>query len=159
YQRCDIYTASNGTAAFEVHGIIRDKYNALGGPASPLGLPVTDEQSTGPRNGGFDSDPGRFNHFSGDGSIFYHEVTGPMALYGGIRNYWGSQGWEQGPLGFPTRDERVVGSGQWDCHFENGVVFWQDGRAVLAPAATLSVSEVGEGLGGLLEDALGTSPA
>lgn len=42
YPNHDIYSAPGG-AAVEIHGDIRAKYNALGGAAGLLGIPVTDE--------------------------------------------------------------------------------------------------------------------
>src|SRR5258708_6270958 len=42
--------------AFEVHGDIRAKYEALGGASGPLGLPLTDE-TVAPDG------RGRYNHF------------------------------------------------------------------------------------------------
>jgi len=54
--------------AFEVHGDIRKKYDALGGPGGPLGLPLTDETAT-------PDGVGRFNHFQG-GSIYWTPRTG-----------------------------------------------------------------------------------
>lgn len=45
YQGCDIYY-SKTDGAHEVHGDIRAKYNALGGAAGVLGIPVTDESGT-----------------------------------------------------------------------------------------------------------------
>ena len=54
--------------AFEVHGDIRKKYDVLGGPGGPLGLPLTDETAT-------PDGVGRFNHFQG-GSIYWTPRTG-----------------------------------------------------------------------------------
>src|SRR5687768_17194150 len=45
FVNADIYFSPQ-TGAHEVHGAIRDKYNALGGAAGPLGLPLTDETGT-----------------------------------------------------------------------------------------------------------------
>jgi hypothetical protein len=117
YQNCDIYD-SPGTGAHEVHGDIRNKYNAKGGPSSDLGLPITDE--TGTPDG-----VGRYNHFSTNGSIYWQPNTGPMEVHGGIRGAWAGQGWEQGPLGYPTTDERVVGPSQWVSEFQNGLLYWE----------------------------------
>jgi len=100
YQGCDIYY-SDTTGAHEVHGDIRAKYNALGGADGVLRLPVTDE--TGTPDG-----VGRYNHFSGGGSIYWTPTTGPMMVRGNIRTVWAGQGWEMGPLGYPVRDEHQM---------------------------------------------------
>ena len=42
YEGADIYW-THATGAHEVHGDIRAKYNALGGPGGLLGFPLTDE--------------------------------------------------------------------------------------------------------------------
>jgi hypothetical protein len=122
YAKCDIYY-STATGAHEVHGDIRAKYNAKGGPASDLGLPLTDELTTPDRIG-------RYNHFAGNGSIYWTPTTGPMEVRGGIRGTWANQGWERGPLGYPTSDEQVVGPQQWYSDFQNGVIYWQGNQTV-----------------------------
>lgn len=127
FHGCDIYY-SPSTGAHEVHGDIRRKYNALGGPDSDLRLPVTDETKTPDR-------VGRYNHFSGNGSIYWHPRTGPMEVRGGIRGAWAAQGWERGGLGYPTSDEMRIrqSPAQWFSDFQNGVLFWQE-RAAIDPA-------------------------
>ena len=96
FQGVDVYFGKD-IGAFEVHGDIRAKYNALGGANGLLGLPVTDE--TGTPDG-----VGRFNHFQG-GSIYWTPSTGPMMVRSSIRDVWAAQGWETGPLGYPVADE------------------------------------------------------
>lgn len=131
FRNCDIYY-SPSTGAHEVHGEIRRKYNSKGGPDSDLALPVTDETTT-------PDGAGRFNHFSGNGSIYWHPTTGPMEVRGGIRATWAGQGWERGTLGYPTSDEMRIGTdpAQWFSDFQNGVLFWQNNAAVDPAAATL----------------------
>ena len=130
YENCDIYS-SDATGAHEVHGDIRAKYNAKGGPNSDLGLPATDE--TGAPDG-----IGRYNHFSTNGSIYWQPNPGPMEVHGGIRGAWATQGWERGWLGYPTTDERVVGPSQWVSEFQNGVVYWDQNGQQGMPVAGLS---------------------
>jgi hypothetical protein len=101
YSQGSIYW-SQATGAHEVHGAIGQKYQALGGPNSVLGFPVTDE--TGTPDG-----VGRFNHFSSqDGfgaSIYWTPSTGAWSIHGAIRAKWASLGWEQSFMGYPTTDE------------------------------------------------------
>lgn len=136
YQHCDIYY-SPSTGAHEVHGAIRQKYDHKGGPDSDLALPVTDETTT-------PDSAGRFNHFSGNGSIYWHPQTGPMEVRGGIRATWAAQGWERGALGYPTSDEMNIGSTpmQWFSDFQNAVLFWEADQAVAPAVATLSRAKV-----------------
>lgn len=131
FQHCDIYYSAT-TGAHEVHGDIRRKYDFKGGPDSDLFLPVTDETATPDRIG-------RYNHFSGNGSIYWHPETGPMEVRGAIRATWAGQGWERGGLGYPTSDEMMIGESpmQWFSDFQNGVLFWQDYAGIDPAAATL----------------------
>ncbi len=136
YKNCDIYYSASA-GAHEVHGAIRKKYNHKGGPDSDLALPVTDETKT-------PDGKGRFNHFSGNGSIYWHPETGPMEVRGGIRATWAAQGWELGSYGYPTSDEIKIGSNpsQWFSDFQNGVLFWQANKAIDPAKATLSRAKV-----------------
>ena len=138
YENADIYyTKENG--AHEVHGDIRAKYNALGGPAGILGLPVTDETAV-PR------DNGRFNHFSNDGSIYWTAKTGPMMVRGAVRSLWASQGWENGPLAYPVADEYRLAPLRggidhpnlaWSL-FQNGEILSLGNVPAVAPAAVIA---------------------
>jgi hypothetical protein len=92
---------------FEVHGAIRQKYLELGGEASFLGYPTTDETICPDR-------VGRFNHFQA-GSIYWTSGTGAHEVHGLIRQKWAELGWERNAaLGYPITDElipsRTVGS-------------------------------------------------
>ncbi|MET0234837.1 MAG: PQQ-dependent sugar dehydrogenase [Kibdelosporangium sp.] len=83
--------------AWEVHGLIRDKWGSLGWETSPLGYPTTNESPT--------ADPaGRFNRFQ-NGSIYWHPDIGAFAVYGLIEDRWAGLGWERSYLGYPTSDE------------------------------------------------------
>ena len=86
--------------AYEVHGAIAAHYRALGGSASILGYPVTDE--TGTPDG-----VGRFNHFEA-GSIYWTPTTGAHEVHGLMRQFWADHGWERNPsLGYPIEDELI----------------------------------------------------
>jgi hypothetical protein len=131
FENADIYY-SRSTGAHEVHGDIRAKYNALGGPVSSgLGLPVTDEQGT-------PDGRGRYNHFQ-RGSIYWTANTGPMSVRPPVRDGWAAQGWETGPFGYPISDQRSKvfpnPSAQPPatmCVFQNGA--WFSSGALTAPA-------------------------
>ncbi len=136
FVNADIYF-SPATGTHEVHGAIRDKYNALGGAAGPLGLPLTDE--TGTPDG-----IGRFNHFQG-GSIYWTGRTGAVMVRESIRHLWATQGWETGPLGYPVQDEHRYVTPHpatdpftaWSV-FENGAIV--AGAAGTAVARTVEIA-------------------
>ena len=107
------------TGAHAVHGAILGDYLATGGPAGPLGFPVTDE--TGTPDG-----IGRFNHFANAASIYWTPKTGAHAIYGAIRAAWAASGWEAGPTGYPTTDETGTADGvaRYNDFSRNGSVYW-----------------------------------
>jgi hypothetical protein len=90
--------------AFEIHGLIRDKWRALG--AQEFGFPLTDEMET-------PDGLGRFNHLrrfethhqTADLSIYWSPATGAHEIHGAIRDKWASLGWETSYLGYPLTDE------------------------------------------------------
>lgn len=136
FQNCDIYYSAQ-TGAHEVHGDIRAKYNNKGGPDSDLFLPVTDETTT-------PDGVGKYNHFNGNGSIYWHPRTGPMEVRGGIRARWAQTGWERGVYGYPTSDEMNISQNpwQWYSDFQNGVIFFQENAVVEPATAGLSGEQV-----------------
>lgn len=132
FQKCDIY-CSPRTGPHEVHGAIRRKYNAVGGPNNALVIPATDETATPDRRG-------RYNHFTGNGSIYWHPTTGPKLVRGGIRHTWARTGWERGIYGYPTSDEIRIepNKAEWFSDFQNGVIFWKNSKSVNPHIAKLS---------------------
>jgi hypothetical protein len=136
FANADILVGDSGIA-YEVHGDIRAKYNMLGGPGGRLGLPVTDE--TGTPDG-----IGRYNHFQNDGSIYWTPSTGPMMVQGRVRTEWANQGWENGPMGYPVKDQQRMPALypsdhpnlSW-CLFQNGGLF-----AVAGAGATCVTADI-----------------
>ena len=133
FQKCDIYCSSAGT--YEVHGAIRHKYNAVGGPNNALHLPITNETKT-------PDTLGRYNHFSGNGSIYWHPTTGPKLVRGGIRHTWATTGWERGKYGYPTSDEINIKPRIWFSDFQNGVIYWEGKTFKKPKIAKLSGNKV-----------------
>lgn len=146
FEKCDIY-CSPSTGTHEVHGDIRAKYDAKSGPNSDLFLPITDETTTPDTRG-------RFNHFSGNGSIYWHPDTGPMEVRGGIRGSWSRQGWERSIYGYPTSDEMKINSNpnQWYSDFQNGVIFWQDNAELQPKTASLTGNQVRDAFSNLFRE-------
>lgn len=107
---------SNASGAHEVHGEIRDKYNALGG--TWWAFPTTDESSVGDGRG-------RFNHFTGGKSIVWTPETRAHVIEGEIRTKWESVGGGR-VYGYPLTDELTTpnGRGKYN-HFENDrSIYW-----------------------------------
>lgn len=99
FQNGSIYwTPEHG--AFEVHGLIRNKWADAQWERGLLGFPVTDEGQT-------PDGVGRFNHFEG-GSVYYHPEFGTWIVRGAVRDRWSSLNWERGCLGYPKNDQRVT---------------------------------------------------
>ena len=148
FERCDIY-CSQATGTHEVHGDIRAKYNSVGGPDNALRLPRTDETTT-------PDSRGRFNHFSGNGSIYWHPNTGPKIVRGAIRNTWAARGWERGIFGYPTSDEITVRPNEWFSDFQNGVIYWDGDRELDPATAGLSGHQVRQAFEAIFRRATGS---
>ena len=84
------------TEAHQLGGQVGARWGELGWEASYLGYPTTDELST--PNG-----QGRLNHFQ-QGSIYWTGTAGAHDLTAELVTLWGALGWEEGELGFPTRN-------------------------------------------------------
>ena len=125
FDGADIYWSS-ATDAHEVHGAIRDHWQALGGVDGFLGYPMTDE--TPILNGG--SEIGRMNLFQG-GSIYWSSGTGAWEVHGDLRSAWLERyGGPTGPLGWPVSDETSSPSGALRYNdFTNGCLAWPGNRA------------------------------
>ena len=114
FQNGSIYWTPE-TGAFEVHGLIRDRWRDFGWEAGDLGYPITDETQT-------PDGIGRYNVFQG-GSIYWTASTGAHVVFGRIRDKWKELGWEAGVLGYPTSDEYDVTGGKRS-DFEHGSITW-----------------------------------
>ncbi|NAZ82786.1 hypothetical protein GTR02_13255 [Kineococcus sp. R8] len=113
FQNGSIYYSA-ATGAHLTRGAIRDKWASLGWERG-LGFPLVDDTRT--PNG-----KGWYNHFQG-GSVYWSPATGAHAVRGAIRERWASLGWENGWLGFPTRDEYAVAEGL-RVDFQGGTITW-----------------------------------
>jgi hypothetical protein len=108
---------SPGRGAHLVHGLIREKWAALGWEQG-FGYPLTDELPT-------PDGIGRFNHFQSC-SIYWTPQTGAHEVHGAIREKWASLGWERGYLGYPVTDEIQVGdpADTRYSNFQGGSIRW-----------------------------------
>jgi uncharacterized protein with LGFP repeats len=94
---------SSATNAHEVHGLIAQRYAALGAERGVLGYPTTDEAATA-------DSFGRYTHFQ-NGSIYYSPSNGAHEVHGAIRTRWAQLGWERSYLGYPKRGPYAVPGG------------------------------------------------
>lgn len=110
---CQVYWP----APYEVCGVIRDKYNSLGGPNSFLKFPISNE-ITNPGN------TGKRSEFM-VGPIYWSAANGAHPVVNSFVTKWGSKGWESGFLGYPKTDEIVNpdGAGRRQ-EFVGGAIYW-----------------------------------
>lgn len=101
------------TGAHVLIGRIGARYNELGGPASFLGFPLTNEEITP------DGD-GRFVHFE-HGSIYWTAETGAWAIPKDMFAAWERQGYETGTLGYPVGEPKDL-NGSVIQRFQGGYV-------------------------------------
>lgn len=116
FQNGSIYWHAR-TGAFEVHGMIRARWLALGGEGSPFGYPISDETTAA-------DGVGKFNHFE-HASVYWHPATGAFEIHGLIRERWRTMGAELSRLGYPMTNESTTpdGVGRYN-HFQNGSIYW-----------------------------------
>ena len=132
-----------------IKGAIRACWESLGGPASFLGLPLTEELTC------LDG-MGKFNRFDG-GVIYFSPAHGAFEVHGAILDRWEQLGFETSYLGYPESNEsdwtdKISGHLGRTSRFENGSIVWIDGKIVEMPD-TIPKSQVittpdGTALGG-----------
>lgn len=101
--------------SFQVCGLIKDKYNQMGGPTSFLLFPKSNEL-TNPGN------TGKRTEFLG-GNIYWSAATGAHPVAHEFLTEWGNNGYETGFLKYPTTDEIVLANGRRQ-EFQGGGIFW-----------------------------------
>ncbi|WP_321935176.1 hypothetical protein [Paraburkholderia sp. J8-2] len=129
----EIYSKS-ATGAWEVHGAIREAWEAQGGVSSVLGYPTSDEVGvmSGP------AEIGRSNTFE-NGTMFWSAATGAFECHGEILARYRTSGGPAGALGFPTTNETDTPSGGRYNAFQNGFIVWH-GTGTYAGAFTVGNS-------------------
>jgi uncharacterized protein with LGFP repeats len=122
FQGGDIYYSA-GTGANEVQGAILARYAQMGGPATTLGFPTTDESPTA-------DGLGRYNWFQ-NGAIHWSPGTGAHAVVGAIYAKWEALNWEIGGLGYPISEVAVAPNGDRSIDFQHGriILSAEDGIA------------------------------
>lgn len=111
-----------------VCGAILNRYEALGGMASWLLLPI-EGQKTNPDG------QGTRQRFAG-GFIYSHPTSGTHAVANHTANVWQRHGWEAGWLGYPTSGEvPVEGSTGIDGEINGWVQKFEGGQIYRTPVA------------------------
>ncbi|WP_249027836.1 N-acetylmuramoyl-L-alanine amidase, partial [Blastococcus saxobsidens] len=140
FQGGEVYAASGTGHA--LHGAVRDRYNAAGGPEGELGYPTTGVRAL--------SDGGTFAHFQ-NGSIYWTQATGARIVSGPVRDRWAAAGWQTGVLGYPTGEVRELADGGTVTAFQGGSVYWSQATgARLVSGAVLDRFSAAGGPGGSL---------
>lgn len=121
---CQVYWP----APYEVCGAIPDKYNELGGPNSFLLFPTSNELSN-------PDGVGKRSTFQ-NGPIYWSPWGGAHPVANHFFAAWQRNGWEGGPLGYPTSDENVnpdnIGRRQY---FQGGTIYWKLNEAYYVAGA------------------------
>ena len=133
-----------GGNAYETHGAILDKWNAVGGANGAVGLPISDEAATA-------RVPGRFSRFQG-GNIYYNQrLNRAVLVYGGILNKYLALGFSNHPLGLPVSDrEYNPAKGNEYQVFDGGVINQYGGNAYETHGAILATWNALGGANGAL---------
>lgn len=103
---------------YTVCGLIRVKYDSLGGPLSFLLLPASNEL-TNPDGHGKRS-------LFVNGPIYWSASSGAHPVVNHFHAAWGRQGYEVGILGYPTTDEIVLPDGVGRRQeFQGAAIYWR----------------------------------
>ncbi|MGL6236033.1 MAG: alpha/beta hydrolase-fold protein [Segniliparus sp.] len=108
---------SEAAGAHAVLGAIDAQYAAAGGPAGALGLPQSDEADT-------QDGEGKFTKFA-NGSVYWSPDLGAKTVHGEIFKAWAAAGYESGPVGYPSEEERPTPGGSGVVQgFQRGLWYW-----------------------------------
>lgn len=117
------------TGAHAIPTNVFDTYAARGFERSPLGYPVGDHTVLLDPNG---EAWGDVQGFQG-GAIYRRYGFEGHTVWGRIREAWDRSGFENGPLGWPTGDEIVLGENTWEQRFEKGRILFAPDGLLLSP--------------------------
>ncbi|MFJ5859688.1 GH25 family lysozyme, partial [Pseudarthrobacter oxydans] len=108
-----------GLKAFASAGIPPAAYKAISDLAAAS--PTLGQAMTNVRAG---ANGGASQGFQ-NGAIYWTASTGAqISPEGPIRNAWASQGWENGPLGYPTTAVRTAANGAQSQGYQKGAIYW-----------------------------------
>ncbi|MDP9886355.1 L,D-peptidoglycan transpeptidase YkuD (ErfK/YbiS/YcfS/YnhG family) [Sinomonas atrocyanea] len=122
-------------------GAISAKYGSAGGTFGPLGAPASDE--VGARRDG-----GAYQIFR-NGAINWSPRTGAHISQGAIRSAWARNGFEDGPLGYPTSEE-VGGLRRGGVYqtYQGGAIVWAPGVGAYATRGAIRSAYAAAGFEG-----------
>ena len=107
------------TGAWDVRGLIRDKYFSMAAERSVLGMPTSGEVNSN----------GRYSSHFANGSILFSGPTGTHEVHGSINEVYARSGYEASSLGMPLTDERPAAGGTY-----TAVNFFEGGSIYFSPA-------------------------
>lgn len=113
FQNGSIYYRPCVGGAYQVTGLIRNRWAELGWEKSYLGYPLTDELAT-------EDGAGRFNRFQ-RGWIVWHPAHGAKVIWGKVYHKWLAAGGVKGTYGYPT-GELLCGVNSCTQQFSKGLV-------------------------------------
>ena len=119
YQNGAIYWTATTGAQISA-GVIRAAWGAQGFESGPLGYPVTNVRTStdGAQSQGYEN-----------GAIYWTAAAGARISSGPIREAWGAQGWEYGPLGYPVTDEYpAAAGGDVAQNYQGGRIEWSSSK-------------------------------
>ena len=131
---------SPATGTVPVFDTMLDRYLAIGGSGSNMGLPLGSERD-GAVNGT------KVQDFAG-GQMYYSPATGGQEVYGGILQVYKSLGAERSWLGLPTTGE-LAGpvDGSRVSHFQNGSLYWSPSTGIVATTGPIGTTYRTSGIG------------
>ena len=109
----DIYWSEKTGAHYIAAGPLHTDWLATGGADGPYGLPTENPRAL--------AGTGTSQDFAA-GSLVYSPANGTHSLEGAIRSKWMASGAADGPLGFPTSSETLVGNGRTQ-RFQKGAIY------------------------------------
>jgi hypothetical protein len=108
-----IWNVNSG--AWESKGGIRDRWSALGFQGGSMGYPIGPEVWDG---------KGWWQNYQ-NGAIIGTDATGFWESKGGIRNYWGQNGWQGGSFGYPISPEFWDNTlNGWYQKYQKGIIYF-----------------------------------
>ncbi|PRY12178.1 excalibur calcium-binding domain-containing protein [Kineococcus rhizosphaerae] len=105
---------SPGSGAWDVSGSFRDLWASTGWENGFLHYPTSGENPAGAG--------GVYQQYQG-GTLYWSPSTGAHSVSGAFAQLFGSLGWENGFLGYPTSQEVPIRGGVFQL-FQGGVAYW-----------------------------------
>lgn len=105
---------SSSTGAWETYGVSRTRWSQLGFENGVLGYPASSQKCTLVNSGCYQNYQ--------NGAIVWSSATSAWESYGIIRAYWGTVGYENSFLGYPTGAVTSTSSSSSYQNYQNGTI-------------------------------------